>query len=52
MQIELYCQYLYEVMEKLADKAKAEHVAAGFHGDRAFREISRKDSPGCGVTVA
>ena len=42
VQIELYYQYLYEVMEKLADKAKAEHVAAGFHGDRAFRGNFRK----------
>jgi hypothetical protein len=42
VQIELYYEYLYEVMEKLADKAKAEHVAAGFHGDRAFRGNFRK----------
>ena len=42
LQIELYYEYLYEVMEKLADKAKAEHVAAGFHGDRAFRGNFRK----------
>ena len=42
IQIELYYEYLYEVMEKLADKAKAEHVAAGFHGDRAFRGNFRK----------
>lgn len=42
IQIELYYEYLYEVMEKLADKAKADHVAAGFYGDRAFRGNFRK----------
>ena len=42
IQIELYYEYLYEVMERLADKAKADHVAAGFHGDRAFRGNFRK----------
>tara|TARA_Y100000004_G_C8947582_1_gene426997 strand:- start:105 stop:866 length:762 start_codon:yes stop_codon:yes gene_type:complete len=42
VQIELYYEYLYEVMEKLADKAKAEHNAAGFYGDRAFRGNFRK----------
>ena len=42
LQIELYYEYLHDVMEKLADKAKAEHVAAGFYGDRAFRGNFRK----------
>ena len=42
IQIELYYEYLYEVMEKLSKKAKAEHVAAGFHGDREFRGNFRK----------
>ena len=42
IQIELYYEYLYEVMEKLSKKAKAEHVAAGFYGDRAFRGNFRK----------
>ena len=42
IQIELYYEYLYEVMEKLADKAKAEHIAAGFYGDRAFRVTLEK----------
>jgi hypothetical protein len=42
IQIELYYEYLYEVMEKLADKAKAEHVAAGNYGDRSFKGNFRK----------
>ena len=42
IQIELYFDYLYDVMEKLSKKAKADHVAAGFHGDRAFRGNFRK----------
>ena len=42
IQIELYYEYLYDVMEKLADKAKAEHVAAGNYGDRSFRGNFRK----------
>lgn len=42
IQIELYYEYLYEVMERLADKAKVEHVAAGFIGDRAFKGNFRK----------
>tara|TARA_R100000734_G_C3312832_1_gene103980 strand:+ start:39 stop:815 length:777 start_codon:yes stop_codon:yes gene_type:complete len=42
IQIDLYYEYLSEVMDKLADKAKADHEAAGFHGDRAFKRNFRK----------
>ena len=42
IQIDLYFEYLSEVMEKLANKAKADHEAAGFYGDRAFRGNFRK----------
>ena len=42
VQIELYFDYLCEVMEKMADEAKMERLRNGYYGDRGFKSNFRK----------
>lgn len=42
VQIELYFEYLCEVMEKMADEAKIERLRNGYYGDRTFKANFRK----------